>query len=100
MLEPETLAEASPKRILEWDISAQKWRKKCAQKFGQSPKCLLNCLPGLPAVHHGHLALLDEERDVKDVLHRVGEARRVADKLVEVDRLVLAPFQICTRSLI
>ena len=40
---------------------------------------------GLLAVHHGDLAVLDEEGDVKDVLYSIGEALRVTDKLVEVD---------------
>ena len=33
---------------------------------------------------------------MEDVLHGVGEARRVADKLVKVDGLVLTPIKSCT----
>ena len=49
---------------------------------------------GLLAVHQGDLAVLDEEGDMKDVLHRVGEARRITDKLVEVEGLLVVPLEL------
>ena len=44
---------------------------------------------GLLVVDQRHLAAVDEEGDVEDVLDGVGEARRVADELVKVDRLLV-----------
>ena len=48
---------------------------------------------GFLTVHHGDLAILYEEGEVKDVLHRVREARWVADELVEVDGLLMVPLE-------
>ena len=48
---------------------------------------------GILAIHHGDLAILDKEGDVEDILHRVGEARWVADELVEVDGLLMVLFE-------
>ena len=44
---------------------------------------------GFLAIHHGDLSILDEEGEVEDVFHRVGEARWVADELIEVDGLLM-----------
>ena len=52
---------------------------------------------GLLAVHHGDLAVLDEEGDVKYVLHRVGEALRVTDKLVEVDGPLMVLLELAAK---
>ena len=54
----------------------------------------------LLAVHHGDLAVLDEEGDVEYVFHRVGEARRIADKLVEVDGPLVVPLELSAKVVV